>query len=76
VASPRDTDMMEQSLGRTVLRENVRRGDLIFWKGHVGVMRDSETLLHANAYYMQVTSEPLAAAVERIAKPVTTIKRI
>ena len=74
--SPRDTDMMEQVLGRTVLRENVRRGDLIFWKGHVGVMRDSETLLHANATFMQVTSEPLAVAVERIAKPVTTIKRL
>jgi cell wall-associated NlpC family hydrolase len=76
VVSPRDTDMMEQSLGRTMLRENVRRGDLIFWKGHVGVMRDSETLLHANAYYMQVTSEPLAVAIERIAKPITTIKRL
>ena len=76
MASPRDTDMMEQSLGRTVLRENLQRGDLIFWKGHVGVMRDSKTLLHANAFFMQVTSEPLAAAVERIAKPVTTIKRL
>jgi len=39
-------------------------------------MRDSKILLHANAFFMQVTSEPLAAAVERIAKPVTTIKRL
>ena len=37
-----------------------------FWKGHMGVMRDSETLLHANAFHMQVTSEPLAVAIARI----------
>jgi cell wall-associated NlpC family hydrolase len=76
VSAPRDTDLMEQLLGQAVPGEKMKRGDLVFWKGHVGVMRDGETLLHANATYMQVTSEPLAAAVERIAKPVTTIKRI
>jgi hypothetical protein len=76
VAAPRDTDMMERVLGQAVPGAKVKRGDLVFWKGHVGVMRDGETLLHANATYMQVTSEPLAVAMERIAKPVTTIKRI
>jgi hypothetical protein len=76
ISSPRDTDMMEQSLGHAILRTKARRGDLVFWKGHVGVMRDGETLLHANGFYMQVTSEPLAAAMARIATPVTAIKRI
>jgi NlpC/P60 family/Bacterial dipeptidyl-peptidase Sh3 domain len=74
--APRDTDMMEQALGQTVLGAKLRRGDLVFWKGHVGVMRDGETLLHANAFHMQVASEPLSTAIERIAKPVTTIKRL
>ena len=76
VSAPRDTDMMERELGQIVAGEKVRRGDLIFWKGHVGVMRDSETLLHANATFMQVTSEPLVVAVARITKPVTSIKRL
>ena len=76
VFAPRDTDMMEQSLGQAIAGEKMKRGDLIFWKGHVGVMRDSETLLHANAMFMQVTSEPLAVAIARIAKPVTSIKRL
>lgn len=76
VPAPRDTDMMEQALGRTILREKVRRGDLIFWKGHTGVMQDSKTLLHANAFHMQTVSEPLDVAIERIAKPVTAIKRL
>lgn len=76
IPAPRDTDMMEQELGQAVAGANPKRGDLVFWKGHVGVMRDGETLLHANATFMQVTSESLAATVARIAKPATTIKRL
>jgi len=76
IACPRDTDMMEQGLGYAIARDQVRRGDLIFWKGHVGVMRDAQTLLHANAFHMQVTSEPLDVAIARIATPITAIKRI
>ena len=74
--SPRDTDMMEQALGQSVPRDNLKRGDLVFWKGHVGGMRDRETLLHANAFFMRVTSEPLAEALSRIATPVTSVKRL
>ena len=50
-------------------KARLRRGDLVFWKGHVGIMRDGATLLHANAHHMAVVSEPLAAAVARIAEP-------
>lgn len=46
--------------------ESLQRGDLIFWKGHVGIMQDAEQLLHANAYHMMVASEPLSAAIVRI----------
>ncbi|HEY4274771.1 MAG TPA: C40 family peptidase [Rhizomicrobium sp.] len=76
ISAPRDTDMMEQGLGHAVLGAKLKRGDLVFWKGHMGVMRDGETLLHANAFHMLVAAEPLNEAIERIAKPVTTIKRI
>jgi cell wall-associated NlpC family hydrolase len=63
-------------LVHTVARDQTKRGDLIFWKGHVGVMRDAQTLLHANAFHMQVTSEPLEVAIARIATPATAIKRL
>jgi len=76
MSPPRDTDMMEQSLGETVLGAKLKRGDLVFWKGHMGVMRDGEMLLHANAFHMQVASENLSNAVERIGSPVTTVKRL
>jgi len=58
----------------------LKRGDLVFWKGHVGIMRDPETLLHANGYHMAVASEPLAEARARIAATgggeVTSLRRL
>jgi len=78
-AAPRDTDMMEKALGEAVALSEVRRGDLIFWKGHMGVMLDETRLLHANAYHMAVAIEPLTEAIARIEKaagPVTSIKRL
>ena len=45
----------------------LQRGDLVFWKGHVGIMQSEDTLLHANAHHMTVTSEPLAEVTDRIA---------
>lgn len=78
-AAPRDTDMMEKALGGAVHLSDVRRGDLIFWRGHMGVMLDETRLLHANAFYMAVAIEPLADAMARsetAAGPVTAIKRL
>jgi cell wall-associated NlpC family hydrolase len=59
VNAPRDTDLQQAALGRRLADgECLARGDLIFWKGHVGVMRDARLLLHANAAHMLVASEP------------------
>jgi hypothetical protein len=80
IRAPRDSDMMEASLGAPIAFDeslaNLRRGDLVFWKGHIGVMRDAEALLHANGYAMRVTSEPLRAAKERNKDPITSIRRL
>ena len=63
----RDSDMQEGSIGTVIdAGAGLRRGDLVFWNGHVGIMRDAEYLLHANAHTMTVTSEPLGQAIERI----------
>ncbi len=67
---PRDTDM-QVTLGSAVATDaslaGLRRGDLVFWPGHVGVMSDEATLLHANAHHMLVAAEPLRLARDRIA---------
>ncbi len=83
LAAPRDTDMMEAELGEahalTDGFNGLQRGDLVFWKGHVGVMLDSLRLAHANAFHMRVVIEPLREAAERIAKSegaIRAIKRI
>jgi len=67
VDCPGDADMQETALG-TAIGDNVKpeRGDLFFWKGHVGLISGENTLLHANAYHMAVVDEPLDAAIERI----------
>ena len=63
--APRDSDM-QASFGTAITREELRRGDLVFWKGHVGIMEDAETLLHANGHTMSVARENFEAAVRRI----------
>lgn len=65
---PRDSDMQAAELGAPVPEgAALMRGDLVFWKGHVGVMLDADTLLHASAGTMTCAREPLADAVARIA---------
>ena len=81
LASPRDSDMQEAALGKPIaLDAPLMRGDLVFWKGHVGIMRDSDTLLHANGWGMKVASEPLAEARNRVASggggDATSVRRL
>jgi len=65
-AAPRDTDMQAAGLGTPIAREELRRGDLVFWKGHVAITEDPETIIHASGHTMTVAREDFAAAVERI----------
>ena len=78
IACPRDTYMQEQ-IGVPVALKDVRRGDLVFWKGHVAIAQDAKTIIHANAHHMMVASEALSEAVIRIKRTgsdITSIKRL
>ena len=78
-ACPRDSDMQELALGKPSTLAGLRRGDLVFWKGHVAIARDGETLVHANAFHMAVAIEPAAEAIARIkaaGSEVTSVKRL
>ena len=59
---PRDSDQ-QATMGAPVTE--LRRGDFVFWRGHVATMTSADTIVHANAYHMAVVVEPLAEAVER-----------
>ncbi|PXA90321.1 hydrolase Nlp/P60 [Caulobacter sp. D4A] len=64
-AAPRDTDM-QFAFFQPIDEAERRRGDLVFWKGHVAILLDPDTIVHANAHHMAVAVEPLAQAVARI----------
>ena len=70
IACPRDSDMQQHSLGTAVAANedfsNLRRGDLVFWPGHVAIMCDATRIIHANAHRLAVTVEPLPEAIARI----------
>lgn len=86
IDAPRDTDMQEAALGSAVKATDavapagLRRGDIVFFKGHVGIMTDADTLLHANAHHMKTVAEPLRDVAQRNIDAqgagITSIKRI
>ena len=47
-------------------KKDISRGSLVFWDGHVGIMLDKKNILHANAFHMNVTVEPLNEACTRM----------
>ena len=64
LTAPRDSDMQQAAFPEVT--GDPSRGDLVFWKGHVGVMVSETELLHANAHHMMVAKEPFAQAKARI----------
>lgn len=66
--APRDSDQQASGLGDLIdpVGDGLRRGDLVFWKGHVAIMENEVTMLHASGGTMTVTREPLEAAISRI----------
>ena len=83
IPCPRDTDMQEQALGSALAHPHeltqLRRGDLLFWKGHVAIVRDEATLVHANAHHMAVAFEAIAPSIARIRAAggeVTSVRRL
>ena len=68
IAAPRDSDQQRDTLGDALAEgAPLQRGDLVFFPGHVALMRDAQHIIHANAYWMAVKVEPLADLVARLA---------
>ena len=79
---PRDSDMQQDGLGRELNpaeSKKLRRGDLIFWKGHVAIVRDADSIVHANAHHMATVIENTSEAMARIkaaGSEIAAIKRL
>jgi cell wall-associated NlpC family hydrolase len=80
IKAPRDTDMQEKALGQGIALDEAQKGDLVFWKGHVGMIGEAGSLIHANGFHMEVVKEPLDEAIRRIADKsfgaVTSVRRV
>jgi cell wall-associated NlpC family hydrolase len=82
IAALRDSDMQQATLGRALDStewHDLRRGDLLFWKGHVAIARDATTIVHANAHHMATVIENTGDAIARIkaaGSELVAIKRI
>lgn len=78
VRAPRDSDM--QAAMGVPADGPARRGDLVFWKGHAGIMLDETRLLHSTAHYMctviEVLSEMEARVIAAGEGPVTARRRL
>jgi cell wall-associated NlpC family hydrolase len=74
----RDSGMQAETVGEVIQPapdfSNLKRGDLVFWTGHVGIMLDGQRLIHANAWHMATEIELFADAVARIAKVAGEVK--
>ncbi len=83
ISAPRDSDM-QAALGSPVPvtpdLAGLQCGDLVCWHGHIGIMRDADTLLHASGHAMLVVEEPLRQVADRILRvvqrPILTIRRL
>jgi cell wall-associated NlpC family hydrolase len=79
ITCPRDSDMQEAALGKSVSLAGLQGGDLIFWKGHVAFALGRNAILHANAFHMAVAVEPVTEALTRIAaagSQITSVRRL
>ncbi len=81
IVCPGDSDQQERALGAALPKGAVpRRGDLLFWKGHVAWVASPDQILHTNAHTMSTNFEDLDTAIKRIQTagdgPVTAHKRL
>jgi hypothetical protein len=74
INAPRDTEQQVESIGKDVTGQNPRMGDLVFFKGHVGIMCGDDIILHANAFHMKTCIELLSVVADR-SDGITRIRR-
>ena len=66
---PGDSDQQMDTLGQNIdIGSPRKKGDILFWKGHVAWAVNERQILHANAYHMATVVENANEAIERIKK--------
>ena len=77
---PRDSLDQEKYLTKKIKLKNLKRNDIIFWKGHVAVALSNKKIIHAYGPMKKVVIMDTKKAIERIERTaklkVTSIRRI
>ena len=72
---PRNTSQQLELQKKVVVNiDDLERGCVIFWTGHVGIMTNNLYCIHANAYHMKTKIEPLSKIIERMGEDSSIIK--
>ena len=67
----------DQSLLKKIILnkdDHLERGCVVFWEGHIAIMLDDLNSIHANAFHMEVSKEPLTTIIGRTKKNSPIIK--
>lgn len=75
IALPRDSGPQEQAIEHRIGFGSRQPGDVVFWPGHVGILKEPEVLLHGNAHSMDCRLESLQAVIERAGEP-SSVRRL
>jgi cell wall-associated NlpC family hydrolase len=75
IPCPHDSDQQESVVGEAVTDGTLKRGDLVYFPGHVGMMVDDKNMINATARHMRVVIEPVAV-VKAANKPLTAVRRL
>ena len=77
---PRDTKDQIKYFKKKIELHNIKKNDLIFWKGHVALVLSKNKLIHAYGPLKKVIIMPIKKTIDRIHKTanlkVTAIRRI
>ena len=78
IACPRDADMQENVVGESVpiSLKNLRRGDIVYFPGHVGIMVNRTHMINATARFMQVVIEPVRDVKKACGDTITAVRRL
>ncbi len=77
---PRDSKNQEKYFKKKINIKNIKKNDLIFWKGHVAVVLSKKKLIHAYGPMKKVVIMDIKRTIERINRTanlkVTAVRRI
>ena len=69
ISIPRNSlDQFKISQQLPFLKKNLSAGNLIYWKGHIGIIIDQNNFLHSNGYHMRVEQESIHNVIKRLGK--------